>query len=227
MQVILSAAAHHSTGGLTDLAVQLMDGLSRVFGGAGAAVANGLDSVFPFLPSEVILSLAGVSASHGHMTLVGAILWTTLGSMVGSTIMYYLGVWLGRERARALLAKIPLIRVDEVDRSEAWFRRHGAKAVFFGRMIPLFRSLISVPAGVERMSYPLFLLLTTLGSVVWNVVFVLCGYLLGRKWYLVDRYAGLVTTIVIGLVVVAVAYFVVSRLRKRRKERQREPTRTG
>src|SRR6201999_449432 len=113
------------------------------------------DSILPFLPSEVILPLAGLSASQGHMSLVAAIIWTTIGSMAGSTVMYYLGAWLGRDRARALLLKLPMVKADEVDRTEAWFQRHGLKAVFIGRMVPVFRSLISIPAGVERMSYPL------------------------------------------------------------------------
>lgn len=225
MHAVFVAAVYHSHGGgLVGLAVGLMDALSRALGGAGAAVANALDSIFPFLPSEVILCLAGVSASHGQMTLLAAIAWTTLGSMAGSTLMYYLGVWLGRDRARALLAKIPLIRAEEIDRTEAWFRRHGAKAVFFGRMVPLFRSLISIPAGVERMSYPVFLLFTTLGSLIWNVAFVVAGYQLGKRWHLVDKYAGLVTNLVVLVVVVAVGYFVVSRLWKRRRsERRAEP----
>ena len=125
-----------------------MNVLGRALGGPGLGIANGLDSIFPFLPSEVILPLGGLSVSQGHMTLVGAVLWATLGSMVGGTIMYYLGAWLGHERTRALAARIPLVKPEEVDRTDAWFAKHGTKAVFFGRMVPLFRGLISIPAVV-------------------------------------------------------------------------------
>ncbi len=184
-----------------------------MLGGAGAAVANGLDSILPFLPSEVILPLAGVSASQGHMTLLAAIGWTTLGSMVGSTTMYYVGIWLGRHRARAMLVPDPAGQADDVDRAEAWFNRHGTKAVLFGRMLPFFRGIISIPAGVERMNYALFLLYTTIGSMVWNTLFVILGYLLGQNWYLVLQLRGPDhARSSSAFVLAAVGYFVVSRL---------------
>ena len=184
--IVVAAATSDSLGGLAGVAARLMDTLGQLLGGAGSAVAErALDSVLPFLPSEVILPLAGVSASQGHMTLLAAILWTTIGSMVGSTITYYIGMWLGRHRARAILGRIPLVSAEDVDRAEAWFNRHGTKAVLFGRMLPFFRGIISIPAGVERMNYPLFLLYTTMGSLVWNTLFVVLGYLLGQNWYVV------------------------------------------
>jgi membrane protein DedA with SNARE-associated domain len=214
----LAAGGGPAPDGLAGLAGRLMDFLNEALGGAGSAVANGLDSILPFLPSEVILPLAGVSASQGHMTLLAAIIWTTVGSLAGSTVMYYLGAWLGRDRARAIVARIPLVRAEEIDRAEAWFNRHGGKAVFFGRMVPFFRSLISIPAGAERMSFPLFLLGTTLGSVLWNSVFVVAGFQLGRNWYRVATYSGLATRIVVAVVVLAVAYHVGSRLLRRRRQ---------
>jgi membrane protein DedA with SNARE-associated domain len=115
----------------------------------------------------------------------------------------------------AIAARLPLVRVGDVDRTEAWFARHGSKAVFFGRMVPVFRSLISIPAGVTRMPVPTFALLTVLGSLVWNTVFVMAGYLLGESWWRVEAYAGLLQKSVIVAVVAAVVVFVVSRLRRR------------
>ena len=221
--VLAAAANHHSLHGLAGLAAKLMDTLGQVLGGAGAAVANGLDSILPFLPSEVILPLAGVSASQGHMSLVAAIIWTTIGSMVGSTVMYYIGVWLGRDRARSIISRIPLVKPKDVDRAEAWFNKHGTKAVFFGRMMPLVRGMISIPAGVERMNYGLFLLYTTAGSLIWNALFVVLGFQLGQKWYLIDRYAGLVTKLLVIAFVVAVTALIVFRVvvRRRRSARLR------
>jgi membrane protein DedA with SNARE-associated domain len=221
--IVLAAATSHSLGGLAGVAAGLMDTLGRLLGGPGAAIANGLDSVLLFLPSEVILPLAGVSVSQGHMTLVAAIAWTTVGSMVGSTVMYYIGMWLGRHRARAILGRIPLVGVEDVDRAEAWFARHGTKAVFVGRMLPFFRGIISVPAGVERMNYALFLLYTTAGSLIWNTVFVVLGYELGHRWYIVLHYAGAITWAVTAFVVVAIGYFVVSRLMRRRRDARQQP----
>lgn len=190
-------------------------GLMETLGGPGAAVLVGLDNVFPPVPSELVLPLAGFAASQGTFSFVGALAWTTLGSVVGAWLVYAVGAALGRSRTRALVARVPLLKVEDVDRSEAWFARHGAKAVFFGRMVPLFRSMISVPAGIERMPLPTFLGLTALGSLVWNAVFVTAGYLLGESWYLVEGYAGVVQKLVVAAVVVAAGVFVVRRLRER------------
>lgn len=88
------------------------------------------------------------------------------------------------------MARLPLVKLADLDRTEAWFARHGAKAVFLGRMVPIFRSLISVPAGVERMRMTVFLLYTALGSLLWNTAFVLAGYGLGDNWRTVEEYVG-------------------------------------
>lgn len=200
--------------GLAGWAVGLMESL----GGPGAAVLVGLDNLFPPVPSELVLPLAGFAASRGTFSFVGALFWTTLGSVVGAWVVYAVGAALGRERTRALVARVPLLRVEDVDRSEAWFARHGAKAVLLGRMVPLFRSMISVPAGIQRMPQPLFLGLTALGSLVWNAVFVTAGYLLGERWYLVEEYAGIAQKAVVAAVVVAVAAVVVRRVRERSED---------
>lgn len=212
------AAGGDQLGGFAGLAAGLINTLSQALGGPGAAIANGLDSIFPFLPSEVILPLVGVSVSQGHLTFVGAILWTTLGSAVGGLIMYYIGALLGRERTRAIFIKIPLVKTEDIDKTEAWFAKHGTKAVFFGRMLPLFRGLISIPAGIERMSLGVFIIYTTLGSLIWNTAFLVAGYLLGENWYLAEQYFAPVSIGIGVLVVLAIAYFVVSRLLQRKRE---------
>lgn len=196
-------------------AVSLMESL----GGPGAGLAIALENLFPPLPSEVILPLAGFTASRGTFSLVEVLLWTTLGSVVGALVLYGLGAWLGRDRLKRVVARMPLMKVTDVDKAEAWFDRHGSKAVFFGRMIPIFRSLISIPAGVERMGLLRFTLLTTAGSAVWNAIFVLAGFSLGENWDLVEQYADVFQKIVIATVVVAVVVFVVLRLRQRSREK--------
>ncbi|HEV7980503.1 DedA family protein [Amycolatopsis sp.] len=211
MNLYLAQTQTEPMGGLAGWAVGLMDSL----GGLGAAVIVGLDNLFPPIPSELVLPLAGFSASQGTFSLMSALAWTTLGSVAGAVIVYFLGLWLGRERTRALMAKIPLVKTSDFDRTEAWFTKYGTKAVFFGRMVPLFRSLISLPAGIERMPFWKFLSLTTLGSLIWNSVFVGAGYLLGDNWHIVGDYASLFQYVVLGLVAVAVIAFVVTRLRSK------------
>jgi len=197
--------------GVAGWAVNLMETL----GVAGAAIAIALENVFPPLPSEVILPLAGFTASQGTFGLVEAIVWTTAGSVLGALLLYLLGALVGRDRTRRLMARIPLVSLSDIDRAEEFFTDHGRAAVFFGRMVPVFRSLISVPAGVERMSIGIFLLLTAAGSAIWNTVFVCAGYLLGENWDVVEKYAGIFQWVVIALVVAAISWFVVSRLRAR------------
>jgi membrane protein DedA with SNARE-associated domain len=153
------------------------------------------------------------------MSLFMALFWTTLGSVVGALVTYWLGAWLGRDRVRALIIRTPLMKPSDFDRTEHWFLKHGKKAVFFGRMVPLFRSLISLPAGVERMPMWQFLSLTTLGSLIWNSGFVVAGYLLGANWQVVDKYAGLFQTVVIAAVALAIVLFVAVRVRDRRRSK--------
>jgi len=201
--------------GVAGWAVDLMETL----GGPGAGVAIAAENLFPPIPSEVILPLAGFTASQGSFTLAEAILWTTGGSVVGAFALYTLGVLLGRDRLRAIWAQLPLVKMSDLDKTEAWFDRHCKKTVFFGRMIPVFRSLISIPAGVERMPVLVFTGLTLAGSLIWNTIFVYAGYVLGENWHRVEPYADWFQKAVILAVVAAVAWFVVVRVRELRADR--------
>ncbi|MFF2845976.1 DedA family protein [Streptomyces sp. NPDC058001] len=189
-----------------------INSLMDTLGAPGAGLAVALENLFPPLPSEVILPLAGFASSTGRMSLIAALLWTTAGSVVGALALYGVGALLGRERTVAIAAKLPLVKVTDIERTEAWFARHGSKAVFFGRMIPIFRSLISVPAGIGRMPLPLFLAPTALGSAIWNSVFVGAGYALGENWSEVTDYVSAYSKVVLALAVGAVFMFVVLRL---------------
>jgi membrane protein DedA with SNARE-associated domain len=212
----LMQLAADDPGGIAGWAIRIMEAL----GAPGAGLAVALENLFPPIPSEVILPLAGFTASQGDMSLVAAIAWTTAGSVVGALVLYWIGALIGRERTRAIAARLPLIRVSDIDRTEVWFARHGRKAVFFGRMVPLFRSFISIPAGIERMPMAQFLLLTTLGSLIWNAVFVLAGYVLGENRQVIEDYAGTYQKAVVAVGVLAVAVFVAVRLLALRRNRQ-------
>ncbi|GGP10960.1 DedA family protein [Nonomuraea glycinis] len=208
--------ASSGLGGIAEWATGLMETL----GAPGAGLAVALENLFPPLPSEVILPLAGFTVSKGELVLWQVLLWTTVGSVVGALALYGLGALLGRERMHALVAKVPLVKTEDVRKTEAWFADHGRKTVFFGRMIPIFRSLISIPAGVERMPLLPFVVFTAMGSFLWNTLLVMGGYLLGEQWSLVETYVGVITYVVIGLVLLAVAVFVWKRLAERRKAPQ-------
>ncbi|WP_244930316.1 DedA family protein [Nocardioides sp. W7] len=197
--------------GVAGWAVEVMERL----GGPGAGLLIALENLFPPLPSEIILPLAGFAASRGSFSLTGAIVWTTAGSVVGALVLYLLGRSLGRERVLALWLRLPLVEQHDFERTEQWFGRHGRKAVFFGRMLPLFRSLISIPAGVDRMPLWQFGLLTTIGSAIWNTTFVLAGYLLGHEWHRVEPVVGWLQWVVLAVVAVLVTRWIVLRVRHR------------
>jgi membrane protein DedA with SNARE-associated domain len=208
---------------------QWINDLMDALGAPGAGVAIALENLFPPLPSEVILPFAGFAAASGRMDLLAVLLWTTAGSVAGALALYGVGALLGRDRTVALAARLPLVKVTDIEKTEAWFLRHGTKAVFFGRMIPVFRSLISVPAGVQRMRLPVFLLLTTLGSALWNTLFVLAGYALGDNWSRVTDIVSAYSKAVLVAAALAVLAFVGVRLlrpgggRRRRDRAEREP----
>ncbi|BDM69610.1 hypothetical protein HEK616_30970 [Streptomyces nigrescens] len=217
MHVMYLALPQEPANGIAGWAAHLVD----VLGGPGAGLAIALENLFPPLPSEVILPLTGFAAGQGVLTLVSALFWTTLGSVVGAVILYWIGMLFGRERMHAIWAKLPLVKASDLVRTEEWFARHGTKAVFLGRMVPIFRSLISVPAGVERMPLPVFIMLTTLGSLMWNSVLVLAGYWLGDQWAVVEGYVGILSKVVVVLVVGALVGYVAVRLRGRNRAQHR------
>ena len=125
--------------GVAGWSVDMMEAL----GGPGAGLAIFVENLFPPIPSEVILPMAGFAARLGELSLAGAIFWTTLGSVLGAWMLYGLGAWLGHDRIRRIVARMPLMDAHDVDKTRDWFDKHGHKAVFFGRMLPLFRSFIS------------------------------------------------------------------------------------
>lgn len=207
-------ATQEPTGGVAGWAIELMERL----GAPGAGLAVALENLFPPLPSEVILPLAGFAASRGDLGLISVIVFTTLGSIVGALALYGVGAGLGRDRTRALAGRLPLVKVEDVDKAENWFARHGPKAVLIGRLVPLVRSLISVPAGVERMRVAPFLLLTAVGSLLWNSLLIVAGYQLGERWHVVESSVGVFQRLVLVGAVTALAWFVVVKVRAARSE---------
>jgi membrane protein DedA with SNARE-associated domain len=212
MMTALAKTTQQPTDGVAGWAIEMMEKL----GAPGAGLAVALENLFPPLPSEVILPLAGFAASRGDLGLISAILFTTLGSVVGALALYGVGAALGRNRTRALAGRLPLMKVEDVDKAEEWFAKHGPKAVLIGRLVPVVRSLISVPAGVERMAVPLFLALTAFGSLVWNSVLIVAGYTLGEKWHVVESFVGVFQWLVLAGAVAAVTWFVVVKVRGNR-----------
>lgn len=190
-------------------------GLMRLVGAPGVGVATALETVFPPVPSEVVLPLAGFTASQGHYGVVAAVAWATAGSVLGALLLYYAGLHWGLERLYRLAERLPLIHGGDVEQAVGWFDRHGRAAVFVGRFVPGVRSLVSIPAGIQRMPIVSFTVYTAAGSLAWNAVLIGTGYQLGSQWHVVERYVGDVSNAVYVVIGVALAVFVVRRLRAR------------
>ena len=193
--------------------------IMETLGPAGVGFMVFLDNIFPPIPSELVLPLAGFTSSQGQMNIVAAIVFATIGSVVGAVLLWALGKWIGIERIARIAVKMPLVDVDDVHKTVDWFDRHGDKAVFFGRMIPIFRSLISIPAGMRDMRLTKFLLLTTAGSAIWNTILIVAGFTLGENWSVVETYAGYFQNLVIVAVIVFVVVWVVLKVRKHRRKK--------
>ena len=187
----------------------------RTIGAPGVGVATALETVFPPLPSEAVLPLAGFTAGQGHYGVVSAVVWATVGSLVGALVLYYVGAAWGADRISRVAERIPLLHARDVHRSIDWFGRHGRSAVLIGRLVPGVRSLISIPAGVDRMPVLQFVGYTTAGSLVWNAVLIGAGYQLGSRWHLIEGYVDDFSSVAYVLLAVAVTVFVVRRVRRR------------
>lgn len=205
-------------------------GLVETLGYPGLAIVVALENVFPPIPSEAILPMAGFLVGQGRMTLLGAILASTVGSVVGALLLYWLGYALGEDRVRQLIVKYGrwmLIDEADLDRSKSWFDHHGNEAVFLSRLAPLVRSLISVPAGVAKMPLWRFTLYTAAGSGLWNAGLIAAGWALGANWSLVEKYQGYVGTGFLILMGCAIAWFAIRRLSNGGPSHQRSKKQPG
>ena len=200
---------------IIDWIVSLMDTL----GAPGVGIAILLENLFPPIPSEVVLPLGGFTVAQGSLNFVSVFIWATIGSVVGAYILYGVGAWLGAARLRAIADWMWLVKASDVDKSLEWFDRHGRPSILFGRLIPGIRSLISIPAGLDRMNLLTFGLWTTLGSAVWNFILIYLGFTLGDNWEAVtdyiDQYSKVVYVILILILLGFLIFFVRRSIRER------------
>jgi membrane protein DedA with SNARE-associated domain len=201
--------------GIVGFAARAVDSL----GEWGVGLFTLTETVFPPIPSEVILPLAGFLARLGSMNFVLVHFTSTLGAYLGALVLYWLGARLGLERSIRWLARIPLVDREDLENAAAWFRRHGRSAVFFGRLLPGVRSLISLPAGAQRMNLGTFSVFTIAGSGLWNGLLIGLGALLGPQYRLIDEYARFLNYAVCAAVVFVVGRVILRSIRRRRDRR--------
>lgn len=195
------------------------------FGYFGIAFLIAIENVFPPIPSEVILTFGGFMTSNTNMTITGVIIVSTIGSVIGAIILYLLGRLLTKERLYKLvdgkIGKILRFKKQHIDKSEEWFSKKGKSTVLFCRFIPMVRSLISIPAGMTKMEFSLFLTYTIIGSAIWNSVLTYLGFAAGNAWESVAKYVDYFAkiTLIMFACVVCVCGFIVYKKRKFEKLR--------
>ncbi len=178
---IFEVVAQTAASELSGVAVWITDVIDR-FGSVGVGAVILIENLFPPIPSEAVLPAAGYLAGLGRLGFISVLVWSTIGSVAGALLLYALGALVGPDRIARIVARLPLVSNAEVDRSWRTFDKGDRKAVLFGRLVPGVRSLISIPAGARRMPLPGFILLTTIGSFVWNLLLISAGYWLGDRW---------------------------------------------
>ena len=175
------------------------------FGYFGVFLLIMIENVFPPIPSEVILTFGGFMTTYSDMTRMGVIIAATAGSIIGAMILYSIGLFLDVARLEKIVDRwggvLRLTRKD-IHKADAWFDKYGPWTVLLCRLVPLIRSLISIPAGMSNMNFPLFILLTTIGSLIWNTALVMIGAAVGDNWQSIVHYMDIYSNIVYVLLAI-------------------------
>lgn len=160
--------------------------IMNAYGYLGVFLLIMVENVFPPIPSEVILLFGGFMTTYSKLNIVGMIVASTLGSLLGAIVLYYIGKIFNKDRLKKIisgkLGKILRLKVSDIDKADSWFDNKGNKTVFFCRFVPLIRSLISIPAGMSEMPILKFIIYTVVGSLIWNAVLIIVGSIVGENW---------------------------------------------
>ncbi len=192
------------------------------FGYLGVFLMIAIENIFPPIPSEVILLFGGFMTTYTKLNILGMVLAATLGSLVGAIALYYIGKIFNKDRLKKIISgkigKILRLKSSDIDKADHWFDTKGNKTVFFCRFIPLVRSLISIPAGMSNMPMAKFLIYTIIGSLIWNLVLIVIGSIVGENWVsilnILDTYSHIVVFALAIICIVAIVIFYKKRGRK-------------
>lgn len=219
ISLAMDGSIHPDAGyeGFIGWVLSLMESLGEV----GVGIALLVETFFPPMPSEAVLPGAGFLAYDGRMNFIGAVIAATLGGLVGAWGWYAIGAALGRDRTRRIVEKFPLMDGEDFDKAERFFTRYGAIAVLGGRCVPLVRSFISIPAGIERMPLMRFSLYTFVGSLVWNTIWIGLGFAFGPIIKpTLEQWSGIISNAVLVVIALLALWFVVARLRRNARRRR-------
>ena len=195
---------------ITEWVISVMEQL----GYWGIALLMFLDNIFPPIPSEIIMPSAGYSASQGQLVLLGVIIAGCVGSLLAAAVLYWIGYKFSHERIFSFVdkyGKYLFIKSEDVKKSLTWFEQYGHRIVFFGRMIPAVRSLISIPAGMSHMPFWKFMLFSGLGTIIWTTFLACVGFYLGENQDLMHKVLSQVGYIIITIVILIIGWILYRR----------------
>jgi len=190
------------------------------FGYIGIFLLISLENIFPPIPSEIILTFGGFMTTYTNMSIPVVIGFATAGSVVGAIVLYRVGRFMDAKKLEGIINRwghILRIKAKDIQKADSWFNRHGYLAVFFCRMVPIVRSLISVPAGMANMKFGVFMIYTIAGTLIWNTVLIIAGAMLGESWGKIVEFMDVysyVTYVVLGLLAVGFILYLI--IKKRR-----------
>lgn len=179
--------------------------------------------IHPF-PSEIVLTFAGFMTTHSDLNIVVVCILTVVGAVLGALVLYGIGAWIGEERIYRLINKYGKyigIKTKDLDKTVTWLNKYGNWAIFIGRFIPIVRTLISLPAGITKMNIPLFIVLTAIGTGMWNILLIILGMTLGSHWHKIIEFAGIYSKFFIIIIAIAALYILYlwfKRIKKTRAE---------
>ncbi|MDZ5472812.1 DedA family protein [Bacillus sp. 31A1R] len=190
------------------------------YGYMGIMFLLALENIFPPIPSEIILTFAGFMTTSSEISIMGVVLSATAGSIIGAIILYGIGLQLDVQRLEKVIDRwgnMLRLTKNDVHKADAWFDKFGGWTVLFCRVIPLVRSLISIPAGMSNMNFGVFLVLTTVGTLIWNIILVNLGASVGESWDVIveymDIYSKVIYLILLLIVILAISLYINKRIR--------------
>lgn len=189
------------------------------YGYVGIMFLMALENIFPPIPSELILTFGGYMTTKSTLSILGVVISATVGSVVGAIVLYIIGLQLDVEKLEKIVDRwghILHITINDIHKADAWFDKYGPWTVFFCRFVPLIRSLISIPAGMSNMNAGIFLLFTTLGTLIWNSILVYLGASLGDSWEVIVEYMEIYSRVIYAVLFLLVIVLLFIFAKKRR-----------
>ncbi len=204
---------------------EFMLSIINQFGYLGVFLLIAIENIFPPIPSEVVLLFSGFMTTYTELNVVIMIIASTLGSLVGAIVLYYVGKILNKERLKKIVSgkigKILRLKNEDIEKADKWFDTKGNKTVFFCRFIPIVRSLISIPAGMSEMPMLKFLIYTIVGSAIWNTVLIIAGNMVGENWVnilnIFEQYSHITLIVLILIFIIGCTIFYVNKSKKSKK----------